>query len=244
MPRQGLGPASLTLAPAQASSLRPMRTFGAASRSPSLSRSRSTSPQPDGRSSATHTGSGRLTGISVDTPLWTSFDPDSGVRSAAPGAARPGSPLTSSASAFNPPPGEGGPEAPSGPLERLDAHLGSMGHVGLANLRRGGSRSSSCSPPSRGSGSSEEGTPSPARVPSRRRTLSARILGGDGSDGEAEVVSTREPDRPPPFAAGSDTLVPLFFEPGESELGARLRTRAAPVIRSFQSLEDDPFWLS
>ena len=74
-------------------------------------------------------------------------------------------------------------------------------------------------------------------MPSRRRTLSARILGGDGSDGEAEVVSTREPDRPPPFAAGSDTLVPLFFEPNESELGARLRTRAAPVTRSFQSLE-------
>ena len=156
-PRRGLGPTSLTLAAAKASSLRPMRTLGTASRSPSLSRSRSSSPPPDERSSATHPVPGRPAGISVDTPLWTSFDPDSGVRSAAPGAARPGSPLTSSAAAFNPPPGEEGSEAPSGPLERLDAHLGSMGHVGLANLRRGGSRSSSCSPPSRGSGSADKG---------------------------------------------------------------------------------------
>ena len=81
-PRQGLGPTSLTLAAAKASSLRPMRTLGAASRSPSLSRSRSSSPPPDGRSSATHPVSGRPAGISVDTPLWTSFDPDSGFRGA------------------------------------------------------------------------------------------------------------------------------------------------------------------
>ena len=92
-PRQGLGPTSLTLAAAKASSLRPMRTLGAASRSPSLSRSRSSTPPPDGRSSATHPVSGRPAGISVDTPLWTSFDPDSGFRGATPGVARPGSAL-------------------------------------------------------------------------------------------------------------------------------------------------------